>query len=250
PAIYGQVAKNRLRISQACSLTPDQALVRKATAYQPDRPPSKLTNVFYGAYAAWILVFVVWVGHPFSNTPYLPGSSDFATQAESTSRKLGLEIPIVFNTMDLTMGNRWMLLYRKTRDDKDWQLTPLTGPNGERMTYLGVDILGVTNHNSDTLYFGTTLPYRRQIIEVKPYEMATFHDDGPGYNSMLRRIEFDYGRLKLLGRVQYRIEVFENQSSEVSLFSSSPAQFNGHRIYAAEYIYNGDKLTKRKRRSS
>jgi hypothetical protein len=109
----------------------------------------------------------------------------------------GLEIPGVFNETDLKMSDHWMTLYRykkpilkgeslshlKNLDiqiSKDIELVPITKPSGEKDYY----------QQSDLLYFGNTLKYRRFLNYMTPQEA---HEDNSLCTELIKsRVYFDY----------------------------------------------------------
>ncbi len=151
----------------------------------------------------------------------------------------GLETPIVFNKVDLSLGDFWMVIYRKTKGG-DWELVPISGLDGNRLQYNGIDILQFSNHNSDFLYFGTTLNYRKNILKVKDYE--SFHIEGHGYNSIVKRISYDYNRLELTGDILYRVEVYKSSSSNIRHWVSNHIQYEKKIIYKKNYIFKNGLL--------
>ena len=64
-------------------------------------------------------------------------------------------------SVDLEMGDIWMEIYRVEKE-KLVQV-PISGKNGRRLSYSGFDILNFTNYNSDLIYYGMTVPFRRKI---------------------------------------------------------------------------------------
>ena len=79
------------------------------------------------------------------------------------------------------MGDNWMVLHKRLQNG-NWTLVPITGEDGNRMNYYGCDLFYFTNHNSDFLYFGTTLKYRRKLLNAKDF--STFHEVGFGKESI------------------------------------------------------------------
>ena len=162
--------------------------------------------------------------------------SPLRADAIYVSRMFGLEVPIVFDSADLEMGNRWVLLYRETGGEV---LTPITGLDGQRLNYFGHDVLGATNHNSDALYFGTTLPCRRRMIDFSPQEVASFLDQGRGHNFLARQIAYDYRYESLSGPATYKVVVMENDAAEVKLFQASPERLTPEPVYTRSLTFDG-----------
>jgi hypothetical protein len=209
----------------------------KATA---SRIP-KLSAAFYNAYAAVMILFVGWISWQSQGQP----SVGIVTHVNTITRVAGLEVPIVFDQVDLEMGDRWAEIYRKTSTDNDWTLTPITGTDGQRLNYTGFDILLATNHNSDLLYFGTTLQFQRRIIDITAAQFPMYLSRGPGQQAVLRRITYDYETQKLKGPVDYKIVFVETHGSSVELLKSSSGRLVRNQIYEQEYSFNGRSLTNR-----
>ena len=113
----------------------------------------------------------------------------------------GLVAPNVFNTMDLTMGDRWTVLTRI--DAERSELVPFDGPEGERLDYL----------RSDLLYFGNSLRWRRGMIGVD--DLARFHQPGGlGYAFAYRVARYDYLRRGGLAPERYQVTVFRNYAAQ------------------------------------
>jgi hypothetical protein len=150
-----------------------------------------------------------------------------------------MEVPIVFDSADLKMGNRWILLYRDATPTAPISLVPLTGSEGQRFNYLSHDVLWAGNHNSDLLYFGTTLPDRRRMIGMPPPGLSAYFDNGLGLKHIKREITYDYRRMGLSGRVRYAMAVMENAASEVQLFKSTEDRLASRVILRRSYTYDG-----------
>lgn len=109
----------------------------------------------------------------------------------------GLEIPGVFNETDLRMSDHWMTLYKyknienhpinqsKLKDidvkrSDEIELVPITKPSGEKDYY----------QQSDLLYFGNTLKYRRFLNYHTPKEA---HKEDSFCTQLIKsRVRFDY----------------------------------------------------------
>jgi hypothetical protein len=109
----------------------------------------------------------------------------------------GLEIPVVFNETDLRMSDHWMTLYKykdienhpinqsKLKDidvkrSDEFELVPITKPSGEKDYY----------QQSDLLYFGNTLKYRRFLNYLTPEE--AHKEDSLCTQLIKSRVRFDY----------------------------------------------------------
>jgi hypothetical protein len=115
----------------------------------------------------------------------------------------GLVAPNVFNTMDLTMGDRWAVLTRIVRGHET--LVPFEGFEGERLGYL----------RSDLLYFANSLRWRREMIFAG--DLAAYHQPGAaGYAHAYRVALYDHRRRGTLAPETYRVRVFHNHAAEHS----------------------------------
>ncbi|MNL47511.1 hypothetical protein D3C87_1703030 [compost metagenome] len=126
---------------------------------------------------------------------------------------------------------------KKLKNNK-WELIPYTGINGERLNYLNFDILLFANHNSDLLYFGNSLMYRRMLIS-QINNVEEFHNNGYGKNQIDFWLKYDYIKTKETGNVKYRIEIFTSQSSKVKLFEYNSNRHNLKRIFERIIVFNG-----------
>lgn len=113
----------------------------------------------------------------------------------------GLVAPNVFNTADLTMGDRWAVLTRIDRDQAT--LVPFDGLEGERLGYL----------RSDLLYFANSLRWRREMIIAG--DLAAYHKPGaPGHAYAYRVALYDHRRRRNAGSETYRVTIFRNYAAE------------------------------------
>lgn len=151
-------------------------------------------------------------------------------------KNIGIEAPQVFNNVDLSMGDNFMTI-KKLKNNK-WELIPYTGVNGERLNYLNFDILLFTNHNSDLLYFGNSLVYRRKLIS-KVNNIEEFHNNGYGKDQIDFMVKYDYIKAKEVGNVKYKVEVFTSQSSKVKLFEYDKRRHDLKKDFQKIIVYNG-----------
>lgn len=151
-------------------------------------------------------------------------------------KSIGIEAPQVFNNVDLSMGDNFMTI-KKLKNNK-WELIPFTGAKGERLNYLDLDILLFTNHNSDLLYFGNSLVYRRMLIsEIN--NMEEFHTNGYGKEHIDFWLKYDYNRTEEVGNVKYLIEAFTSKSSKVKLFEYNSKRHNLTKTFEKIIVFNG-----------
>lgn len=197
---------------------------------------TKLLKTFYSSYSV-LLVILVFTYFPFISKYTSNFLGDKSKYVRLALYRSGLEVPSVFNVKDLSMGDHWMVLYRKEKNANDWELVPITSESGERLTYNGNNIFIFSNHNSDFLYFGTTLLYRRNVLYVKDYK--TFHEEGVGYHSLTKRIAYDYKKERLKGVYHYKITVYKSESSKVTHHIEDFYRHEKHVVYYKELTYDG-----------
>jgi hypothetical protein len=127
----------------------------------------KLLNTFYICYTFILFLFVIFL-FPVVNsiTGFLNSDSLIKRGANKIIFTAGLEIPYVFNKIDLSLGNQWFVLYKEGAEGKR-NLVPFVGENGNRLNYQQFNFLWFGNHNSDFLYFGNSLVYRRKFYIPK-----------------------------------------------------------------------------------
>ena len=132
-----------------------------------------------------------------------------------------------------------MVIYRKI-ENRYWELVPITAEDGHRLNYEGGDIMHYTNHNSDFLYFGTSLRYRRNILGVKDFE--EYHTNEYGKESINKRIHYDYKYMELSNVVEYKVIVYSNSSSKVVHWIATPERHIKTIQFEREYTFDGSVL--------
>lgn len=192
-----------------------------------------LTDKVVGLYLIFIVGYFLFRS-PYTSviTNWMPGIQKEANFILAYS---GFDLPKVFNKTDLSMGDTWMELYRK--DGEEWILTPLVGTDGERGSYSGFDVIHFTNHNSDILYFGTTLKFRRWVLYQDVGECLELEDRcGRGLRRLMR---YDYLKCDLEGVVIYRIVVRSNKTSLVTHAKGDVHQYDPELVLEREYLFDG-----------
>jgi predicted DCC family thiol-disulfide oxidoreductase YuxK len=193
PAVYAAVARNRRRVFGTCEVAYDAN--RHAAARFP-LPTSRLLAPALGLVCgAFVALFY---GTLFLRLPDL--SSGIPRAVEGIYR-LGFEVPNVFNSTDLRMSDQWRVVYRQS-DDSTWQLVPLHALDGQKLLYPRV---------VDILYFGNSLPWRRQALEED--DLIAFAHGAVGDSLMQRLIAFDE-RLRNARGGRYRVEIYRNHGSD------------------------------------
>ena len=132
------------------------------------------------------------------------------------------------------MGDNYMIITKKVGNR--WVLIPITGLNGERLNYLNYDILFFSNHNSDAFYFARTLRYRRKLID-ELNNVTDFHENGFGKNCMNFLIKYDYTKSHYKTDVEYKVEVYSTNASNVLLFRDNFERYTSKKIYEKNIIY-------------
>lgn len=200
-------------------------------------------NLVYNIYGV-VLVLFIFFGFPHLKekiTNMFFATSEIPGNVMSAVAKIGLQVPGVFNRVDLSMGNFWLVLYKL--NGTIWEIVPITGLDGSRLNFQGIDILYFSNHNSDVLYFGGTVGYRRSILDTP--DLIQYHEAPQSYGrqhiEMIIKYDFKYNAHKK--PVKYRIEVYGSHSSETELFSSDQSRHNPTLLYSKSYLMDGVKLS-------
>jgi hypothetical protein len=179
-----------------------------------------------------VIFFLIEIVPAFSSNP----RPAWHQRVLPTLNSLGFETPYVFNKADLSMGDHWVELY--ALEDGHWKLVPMRGTQGERLSYLGRDILKFSNHNSDFLYFGITLPFARIFIEGKKYPDVFFREPNFGWQSLHKRIRYDYLVRKRVGTVRYLVKVRGNRGSEVRNWTAATERLIPSTIFEGTYDFD------------
>lgn len=163
--------------------------------------------------------------------------------SQITTYQLGFDIPDVFNCTDLSMGDTWAVTYRL--ENNKWKLCPMIGQDGERLNYEGIDILYLHNHNTDVLYFGNTLAYRRSAINKDQTRFKEFHEEKEIHSLIKRRILFDYHKTNQKGIAQYKISVYtkDNPIDCEKGYSIKNSDHRSHVILTNYFTYDGENIT-------
>ena len=189
--IYGYIAKNRRKFFGTCEIAFN---VNKEVS-KPFMPKEQDKFIFngIGLFTVGILIVYVLFQYPFvqNNTVrYYQSKNKMETFSNMITwlNRTPFVMPKVFNKTDLMMGNRWAVIYRLKNGQKE--LVPITNVDGSRANYAGFDWFYYSNHNSDILYFGNTLKYRRAFIGQDP---KVYNQQGNyGFAMLSNRIKYDY----------------------------------------------------------
>lgn len=215
--VYDYIAERRYKVFGLCEFSTNDIIAEKEKIY------TSTNNVylFKPVYSFYIFVIACYF---FYNFNFFDGINNTKIvdkyYAKHAIRLAGFDLPDVFNKVDLSMGDVWMEIYRI---ESDSILIPFSGKNGERLNYSNFDYLNFTNHNSDILYFNTTLQFRRR---VKGNDYMTYFQPGNyGYYNLKRRLDYDYKFNKFETEKIYFIKVVRNDMNNVQI-SNEPTEFN------------------------
>lgn len=204
--VYGWIARNRLRFFGTCEVSfklnqPEQVLFPNGFA------PTGLGQKLISMYGFSVLLFISTLAH-IERIPAKLMGLDLYGKYKKALYFAGYQVPDVFNSRDLKMGDTWYELKRKDEGTSLWTWVPIHSHEGGRQWY----------HRSDIIYFSNSLPYHRRAISTKLWvpETGFIHD----IQLILAIARFDYRFQKLSGEVLYDLHIFKNRSSDVSL---SPA---------------------------
>lgn len=236
--IYNFIAERRYKVFGQCELSFEDEIQKESLSLNLKYKKNVIKSV-YMFYGALSVVFIL-ISYPFISDyvkPLMNGGVYYLTK--KNLYKVGFEIPIVFNETDLSMGDNWMVIYKKNNKGK-WEIVPIAAEDGHRLSYEGIDLFSFTNHNSDFLYFGTSLAYRRGIIEVEDFQ--DFHLNGYGSVSIEKRIMYDYKYKELEGDVEYKVIVYSSNSSKVKHWIDDSDRHIKKLRFKQEYVFDGEIL--------
>lgn len=165
PRIYKKLAANRIKLFGACALPERRMLSPLPIAAKGF---SRLVNLAgFGTISFLAILFL-------SNPPIYGEGAGASSKYRDVIRPLyyvgnlvGIAPIDVFNYKDLNMSRNWRVIHSCDPNFENCDMVPMTGFDGERLSI----------HNSDTLYFGGTLRWRRGNLEEKKlcdYGSSTF----------------------------------------------------------------------------
>lgn len=183
--IYDYVSRRRTRRLENCSLTPQIDLHNASPTLALDDHPS-LADGYLKIYTSVASVLLLAY---FLTIPAMPWGSSITNLYPAITRAsletVGLGPIDVFNSSDLRMSERWIVL--SLDEEGESRILPITNEDGSR---------GWTQL-SDSLYFGSTLPQRRAMIGMTPQEACASIDSyvssGRVRNAIMR-LTAGYGR--------------------------------------------------------
>lgn len=235
--VYNYIAQNRYKVFGTCELSYDDE-VQKDTSFVQLKINHTSQKIIYSTYFVLIVIYIS-INNPifcnvFKNNKTITSSGKNYLKY---CKHIGIEMPNVFNNVDLSMGDNFMTI--KKRVYNTWQLIPVNGLHGERLNYLNFDILLFSNNNSDALYFGQILKYRRKLIfEID--SVVKFHEEGFGREHVNFLIRYDYAVSKLKVPAEYKIEVFKTNASKAKLFIEDTQRYTATKIYEKNILFNNN----------
>ena len=158
PLIYSWIAARRVRLFGVCELPspkPEPAVSSRAKRSTQGvfwRDPGL---VFFSHIFVAVIGYVLMIPAPFAHWYGAPIGKQGRVALENFARQAlvyGITPIDVFNSIDLRMSENWFTLSAVAADGRE-TLMPIFNSNGERLSW----------HNSDRIYFGTTLRWRRSF---------------------------------------------------------------------------------------
>lgn len=236
--IYNYIAEKRFKFFETCEISYEDDIKEADTPLKVYKN-FDFSKVAYFIYSAIIIYFLIFSFTPIQKSVY---HKALPINFIKLFKQFGIETPNVFNETDLSMGNKWMVIYRK--NNEKYELTPLIGENGERLDYTGINFLLFSNHNSDILYFGTTLRQARDMIELKTKsDLINYYTQERGKKTLLTRLIYDYKINNLKGEVNYKAVIYASNSSKATHDSSSLKRHKKEKILTFELLFNGANIS-------
>lgn len=154
PAIYQWIARRRIQLFGVCELPAPLALRdfrsfdRRAVGETPNG--RRMLAAFVFTYCVFLVVYVLRLPHVEDVWPLNKIDRVTTRVLKEAYETVGLAPINVFNKQDLRMSEVFFVMERLEKPGK-WAMVPFTGLMGERLAW----------HESDRLYFGNSLRYRR-----------------------------------------------------------------------------------------
>lgn len=250
PKVYKFIAERRYRLFNQCELSPNDYLMENNVAkFKPSQYNyhKLFFSLILGLYFLIYFPYIISSGINYSqlfNKSVKNITSIFKNKFfKFISLYGGATIPNVFNQIDLSMGENFFCLYHI--ENGDTILVPITGKEGQRLNYSNFNFLLFTNHNSDILYFNTTLEYRRDILKIEDAKKIEYHlnPELNGFKFISKLIKIDYNLLKLKGNQQYVVEFYQNHSASLlKLFEYNKDAYINHLKLKMILGYDGKKI--------
>jgi len=209
--IYKFVASRRLETFGVCDLNPSSKYTPQSLIGHSGECPSASRLIIP-------LLLSLQICYVAGNTALLVKSDSLVAVVYSKIRPyvrlMGLDLPIVFNETDLLMADIYVVLERKTNGN--FVKVKYIGHEGERLMYHGGDIMHFSNHGSDYLYYGNTLPLHRYLIgqsgEFKKNERVMYYLNRLAvYDKLYNKHEKD---------VIYRASFYNSERTKLSVLKN------------------------------
>lgn len=212
PWIYKWIAQNRYKLFGTCELSYEPtAVIRLSSSILFHR--WKLLFAYYVLFAPLFLFFFLPGVNPRTNSVLGRFGMKPLTDINPVGYATGLIVPLVFNATDLTCGERWFVVHRLDSDGA--HLLPLNRTDGSRGSYQNFNYFLFKNHNSDYLYFGSTLLQRRDLSigAMKSFEK----ENSVLRKALMRMLAYDYRYNHKTGDVRYRYALYGSDCTDVTL---------------------------------
>ena len=214
PWMYGVVARNRRRMFGTCKVAYDVNALPTST---PIVLPPAFDRLGHASVAMLILVALTVV-YRFPGLRGLHGEQRSSRVVTEGLYRLGFDVPDVFNSTDLRMGDQWPVIYRG-RSDGTFALVPMHDVDGRKLMY---------PRRIDILYFGNSLRWRRGALAADP--VAYSQPAAAGYALVARVIAFDHRWRGTASDLTYRIEILRHDGTDVT--RPSPARYSPRSVYS------------------
>ena len=252
PNVYKYIAERRYKFFNQCELSPNDYLINKNTIRYENSSLISSTYVLFIIILIYFTILFPYIIVSGIKSSRLLENNTFLTKliyiiknqySDKLAYYMGASVPNVFNKTDLSMSENFFVLHRINQ--KDTTLVPITGLDGERLNYLNFNILLLSNHNSDILYFNTTLRYRRDILKVPDSLIANYHlnPEQNGFKYIKKLIHIDYNLMNYNGIKKYLLSFYQNKSANgIKLFEYNPNIYTNILRFKVEMEYNGKEL--------
>jgi predicted DCC family thiol-disulfide oxidoreductase YuxK len=154
PAIYEWIAARRIKVFGVCERPAPLPSRDRARLEVGAAPPASGVRALFGAllvsYAVFLVIFTARLPH-VEQVPPISYANRYTQQYfKEANETVGLAPINVFNVADLAMSEVFFVVERQS-ENGEWEMLPFTGLSGERLLW----------HESDRVYFGNSLVFRR-----------------------------------------------------------------------------------------
>jgi len=207
--IYNFISINRIKFFGTCEISYDD----KLSSLLSNEKINNINSSFYKKiliFFSFVVFLNLAIKIPHDNFGFLKSETKYSPINLLTYgiESLGFDIPNVFNDKDLLMGKYFFNIYY------NGNLISLINEKGERINQYG-NVLKLSNHNSDYLYFQNSLRLKRYLIQKHPKE---FLEDPFIRNQLFEIIKFFKAKNKIKNG-NFIIKLFENN---IDLISKDP----------------------------